>query len=150
MFSSNQKLQSLTRRDGVNGGTRKQPLFFLLSFPQDCFRGPPWTPSLRVGFSRFSLELQLHRANIDRLPERRQRIAFRHELVRKEPGEARIRYRLRNCPPVQLLSVIELVSPRNSARVKVRDVLDVVADGSDYIAFHYLHVIDVVQQLHAR
>ena len=57
---------------------------------------------------------------------------------------------LRDGAPVQFLRVVELVPAGHAAGVEVGDVLDVVADGADDVALHDLHVVDVVEQLHAR
>src|SRR5439155_1640168 len=51
--------------------------------------------------------------------------------------------------PVELLGVVELVASRHAAGVEMADVGGVRPDGTDDVALHDLHVIDVVEQLHA-
>ena len=51
---------------------------------------------------------------------------------------------------VQFLGVIDFMPTRDAARMKMSDPVDVVADRADDIAFHDLHMIDVVQQFHPR
>ena len=86
----------------------------------------------------------------DGLAQRGQRIARRHELVREEALEAGLDDRAADRRPLQLLRVVELVPARHAAGVIVRDVLVMLADGADHVAFHDLHVVDVVEQLDAR
>ena len=50
---------------------------------------------------------------------------------------------------VQLLRRVDLVPAGNARGVVVRDVLVIVADRADHVAFHDLHVVDVVQKLEA-
>ncbi len=57
---------------------------------------------------------------------------------------------LRDGVPVHFLRVVDLVAAGNAGHVEMRDVLDVVANGANQIAFHDLHMVGVVQQLHAR
>src|SRR5690242_11709844 len=38
--------------------------------------------------------------------------------------------------------------PRHTTRMEMPNPLDVVPDGMNYITFHDLHVIDVIEQLH--
>jgi hypothetical protein len=52
--------------------------------------------------------------------------------------------------PIHFLRIVDLVTPGNAGAMEMRDVLDVVANGADQIAFHDLHVIRVVEQLHTR
>ena len=49
--------------------------------------------------------------------------------------------------PLEFLSVIEFVTARDAAGVEVGNVLNIVANGADDVAFHDLHVIDVVEQI---
>ena len=48
---------------------------------------------------------------------------------------------------VDLLRLVDLVAARHAAGVEVGDVLDVLLDRGDQVAFHDLHVVDVVEQL---
>ena len=67
-----------------------------------------------------------------------------------ESGEARVGDRLHHATVVQLLRVVDLGAAGHAAGVIVRDVLRVGANRRDDVAFHDLHVVDVVQQLEAR
>src|SRR5262249_9229044 len=49
--------------------------------------------------------------------------------------------------PLDFLRAIEFVAARNAAGVEVAKPLDVFLNGADQIAFHDLHVVDVVEQL---
>ena len=40
-------------------------------------------------------------------------------------------------------------APRVPGGVEMPDILNVLADGADDIAFHDLHVVDVIKQFHA-
>ena len=70
--------------------------------------------------------------------------------MRDVAGEAGLDDRARDGRPVHFLRVVELVAAGDAAGMVVRDVLMVRADRRDQIAFHDLHVVDVVEQLHAR
>ena len=48
---------------------------------------------------------------------------------------------------IQFLRLINFMPPRISAGVEVRQILEVVANGSHDIAFHNLQMIDVIQKL---
>ena len=50
----------------------------------------------------------------------------------------------------QFLAGIQIVAARIAAGVKVRDRSDCALDRADHVALHNLHVIDVIQQAHAR
>src|ERR1019366_7238317 len=92
----------------------------------------------------------LHRAESNGLLQRRHGIFERDELVGEVAFEFQVRDGLRDGAPVELLGVVELVAAGDAAGVEVADVLNVLADGADDIAFHDLHVVDVVEQLYAR
>jgi hypothetical protein len=47
---------------------------------------------------------------------------------------------------IQLLCVVNLMTARNTASVVVGNILMAVADGANDVAFHDLHVVDVVKQ----
>ena len=51
---------------------------------------------------------------------------------------------------VDLLGLVQVVATGVAGRVEVPYVADVVPDGPDQVAFHDLHVIDVVEQLDPR
>ena len=50
---------------------------------------------------------------------------------------------------VNLLLVVEVLATGVASGVEVADAVDVVGDVADEIAFHDLHVVDVVEQLEA-
>src|SRR5215510_13104544 len=77
-------------------------------------------------------------------------IAFRNEFLRDESSELQVGDRLHHPLVVQLLRVVDLVAARDAAGMKVGDVLDVRLDRGDHIAFHDLHMVDVVQDLQSR
>src|SRR5258708_346323 len=89
-------------------------------------------------------------ARLDGVPQRAERVARGHELVRDKSSEPRVGDGRGDRVPVQLLRAVQLVAAGDASRVKMGDVIPVVADGADDVAFHDLHVIDVVQQLDAR
>src|SRR5207244_12290851 len=89
-------------------------------------------------------------ASLHGLSQRGDGVARRRELVRHESGEARVGDGGGDRVPVELLRAVEYVAARYAARVEVSDECRVVADGADDVAFHDLHVIDVVQQLDPR
>ena len=70
--------------------------------------------------------------------------------MRQEAGEAGIRDGSCNRMVVQLLRVIQLVATWHPAGMEMADVGGMLPDRPDDVAFHNLHVIDVVQQLHPR
>src|SRR6185369_8741737 len=51
---------------------------------------------------------------------------------------------------VQFLCVVDLLPRRHAGDVDVTDVIEILAKIADDIAVHDLHVIDVVDDLHAR
>src|ERR1035438_8747945 len=77
-----------------------------------------------------------HRADLDRLLQALEPIARRQELVREIPLVARVGDRLGHRVVVQLLRIVDLLAPRNPARVVVADVLMVVADRADDVSLH--------------
>ena len=52
--------------------------------------------------------------------------------------------------PLDFLSGVKFVAARNAAGVEVADPIDVFLNGADEVAFHDLHVVDVVEELDAR
>src|SRR5207249_6085762 len=72
------------------------------------------------------------------------------ELVRYETLEARVGDGRRDGVPVELLRAVQLVAAGHAPGMEVGDVVPVGADRADHVAFHDLHVVDVVQQLDAR
>ena len=51
---------------------------------------------------------------------------------------------------VELLRVVQIVASRIAGGVEVADPADVFTEGPDHVAFHDLHVVDVVQEFDAR
>lgn len=94
--------------------------------------------------------MPLNRAELDSLRQRGHGIARRNKFVSEITLIIQICDRLRNRAPLQFLSVVEFVPARDAAGVEMGDVLHVFPDGADDVALHDLHVIDVVQQFHAR
>ena len=70
--------------------------------------------------------------------------------MRHKTLEAGVRNCGQNGGVVQFLAGVQIVAPRIATSVKVRDRSDCTLDRADHVALHYLHVIDVVQQPHAR
>src|SRR5690348_11968685 len=89
-------------------------------------------------------------AGLDGFSQRGEGIAGRHELVRHEAGESRVGDGGGDRAPIELLRTVELMAAGHPTRVEMPDECRVVADRPDDVAFHNLHVIDVVQELHAR
>src|SRR5207247_4569058 len=92
----------------------------------------------------------LDRTDLHALLQRGQGITRGDEFMRPEDGEAGIRDGSCNRMVVQLLRVIQLVATWHPAGMEMADVGGMLPDRPDDVAFHYLHVIDVVQQLHPR
>ena len=67
-----------------------------------------------------------------------------------KPLEAGVGNCLSNGGVVEFLSGAQFVTPRDPGGVEVCDMLDVVANGGDDVAFHDLHVVDVIEQLEVR
>src|SRR5688500_6195629 len=82
-----------------------------------------------------------------RFRQRRARVLRRDEFLRDITLEPGLGDRARDCRIVELLRGIYLVPSRHAGSVIVTDVVVIVADGPNDIAFHDLHVVDVVQQL---
>src|SRR5689334_8847641 len=82
--------------------------------------------------------------------ERTERILGRHELVSEVPGKASLGQRGCHGVVVELLGLVDLVTTGDAASMEVAEVGQIVADGSDHVAFHDLHVVDVVEQLDGR
>ena len=70
---------------------------------------------------------------------------MRHEALEVQIGDG-----LRHGAIVQFLGGVNLVPARDAAGVEVRNPSNVLADSANDIAFHDLHVVDVVQQLDPR
>lgn len=51
-----------------------------------------------------------------------------------------------NAPVIEFLVIIKVATTRVARSVEVGDPLDVLLDSSDDIAFHDLHVVDVVKE----
>src|SRR6267378_4343537 len=95
-------------------------------------------------------DVSLDGAYLHGLLQRRQRVTRRHELMGHESRKPRLDDRARDGVPIQLLRVVQLVASGDAAGMEVADVTRVVANRANHVAFHDLHVIDVIEQLHAR
>ena len=71
-------------------------------------------------------------------------------FVRDEAGVSGLRNRVGDEAVVELLRVVDLLPAGNAGRVNVADEIEVVAHVADDVAVHDLHVVDVVDDLHAR
>src|SRR5690349_16771548 len=101
-----------------------------------------------TGFLTVSIRA-LHRTNLERLRLRYGRIRpRRREFVRHVTRVVQVGDRGGDGAIVELLRAVDLVAARHAAGMEMADPLDVVADRADHIAFHDLHMIDVVQQLY--
>ena len=101
-------------------------------------------------FLTASGNVRLHGAKLNGFRKRSHRIARGNKFMREISFKVQVGDRFCHRAPLQFLRVVQFVTPRHAAGVEVPDVLDVVADGADDVALHDLHVIDVVQQFHAR
>src|SRR5674476_895721 len=81
-----------------------------------------------------------HRAERDGLLQGRHGVLERDKLVGEIAFEFQVGDGLRDGAPVEFLGFVEFVAAGDAAGVEVADVLDVVADGADDVAFHDLHV----------
>ena len=70
--------------------------------------------------------------------------------MRNVAGEASVRDGLHDRAVLNLLGGADFVAAGNASGVEVAEDADVGADGVDQIAFHNLHVVDVVEQFDAR
>src|ERR1700721_1340860 len=92
-----------------------------------------------------------YRPNPQRFGKRQKWIAAGgYELVRDVALVVKIRDGGGDGVIVQFLAVIDFMPSGDAAGVKMSDPIDVVADRTDDIALHDLHMINVVQQFHAR
>src|SRR5215510_11161555 len=94
--------------------------------------------------------MHLDIAQCDSLAPRGERIARWHELVRYIALESRISDSFTNSCPVQFLACIKLMAARHATRVIKGYVFVILADGAYNVAFHDLHMIDVIKQSYAR
>jgi hypothetical protein len=62
-------------------------------------------------------------------------------------AEIRGSYRLHDAYIIEFLGIVNVVSPWIAGNVKVTDEIDVFSHGPYYVAFHDLHVVDVVKEL---
>src|SRR6266571_9023593 len=84
------------------------------------------------------------------LLQRDQRIFRGHEFMRHVTLKPSVGDGPHHAVPPHFLRVIELMPPGHTTGMKVSNPLQVLADRIDEIAFHNLHVVDVIQQLHVR
>src|ERR1700722_12170390 len=97
--------------------------------------------------SSFSLS---HVADAEGLCQRGRRVSFGNELLREITLKSGFDDRLTDGRVIQFLGVVDLVPSGVATGVEMPDVLLGIADRADDIAFHDLHVVDVVEQLEAR
>src|SRR4051812_18862823 len=88
-----------------------------------------------------------YHAELDRLVQAGQGVADRDELVGHEALEADAGDGPGDGLVVQLLGLVELVAARVAAGVVVAEGVVVLLDRADHVAFHDLHVVDVIEQL---
>src|SRR5436853_6972455 len=65
----------------------------------------------------------LNRARLHGVAQGLERLMRRHELVRHEAADVRVGDRARHGVPVELLRIVQLMPSRNTAGVKMTDVL---------------------------
>ena len=88
----------------------------------------------------------LHVADADALPQAPEHVGpFGHELLGDEAFEASVDNGLHDGRVVQFLRLIDLSPSGHAARMIVRKICVVFADGGDDVAFHDLHVVDVIE-----
>ena len=75
------------------------------------------------------------------------RVTYRNEFLAQVPLIPGLLYCFYDRRIIKLLGFINFVSAGNTRSVIVPYVLVKVADGPDYVAFHYLHMVDVIKQL---
>ncbi len=73
-----------------------------------------------------------------------------HELVGYIPGVAGVDYGTHDRGIVQLLGLVDFVTPWIAARVVVSNVILVRSNRTDHIAFHDLRMVDVIEYLDVR
>src|SRR5579863_2053341 len=107
-------------------------------------------PSLATAMSKSARTLYI--ANLDSLIQRGDGIMplRRRILVSDEAGVVQIRDRLSDEVVVQLLALVDIVTPRVAAGMEMADPLKVIADVADDVAVHDLSVVNVEQDLHPR
>ena len=88
--------------------------------------------------------------NLQRLFQRLQRVRSGEYSCEMKPWNPVSAIALRNSFVIHLLRVVHLVTSGVAGGVEMPDVLDVVPHHADDVAFHDLHVIHVVENLHAR
>ena len=84
------------------------------------------------------------------MAQRREWVARGNELVCYVSFEVRCGDSAHHAVPLDFLRAVEFVPAGNSAGVEVAHPFDIFLDGGYEVTFHDLHVIDVVEQLHAR
>src|SRR5215510_14382638 len=85
------------------------------------------------------------RADLHALPQRGQRVLGWYKLMSDVPGEPAIRDGAGHGVVLELLRIVDLMAARHAARVEMADVLGVLPDRADHVAFHDLHVVEVVE-----
>src|SRR6266498_3888972 len=93
--------------------------------------------------------LKLDIAQRNRFTQRSKRVAGWHKLVRHIALKPCIRDSFTNSCPIQFLCRIKLMPARHSACMVMGNEFMVFTDVANNVAFHDLHMIDVIKQLHA-
>src|SRR5260370_37614282 len=88
-------------------------------------------------------------AKVDGLGEGSEGVERGNEFVGDEAAKVGCGDSTHNAVPLDFLDGVKFMAAGNSAGVEVADPIDVFLDGADEIAFHDLHVVDVVQELDA-
>src|SRR5579871_3385111 len=99
---------------------------------------------------RTSAPWWLYVAQLCCLAQRFQRIGCGYEFVRDIAFEPSVCDRPHYAIPLHLLRSVELVASGNTAGMKMANPLDVLSNRLDQIAFHDLHVVDVVKKFYVR
>ena len=95
-------------------------------------------------------KILLNRADAQRVLQRFYRISHGNKFVSYVSIVAGIPDCGDDCRVVDFLSFVKIISTGIARRVIVGKVFMVVLDGADQIAFHDLHVIDIVKQPYPR
>lgn len=89
-------------------------------------------------------------AEVDGLPQRSERVASGDEFVSDVALVVGSGDAAHDPIPLDFLSPVEFMAMRNAAGMEVSDPVDIFLNGGDEVAFHDLHVVDVVEQFDPR
>src|SRR5256714_4585708 len=96
------------------------------------------------------LKLKLYVAEVDGFAQGGEWIARGDELVCDVASVVGRGDTAHDSVPLYFLSAIKFVAVRNAPGVEVAEPVNIFLNGADQVAFHDLHVIDVVEKLDAR